>query len=446
MMDMVLAFPTKDMPNKHNRVKRSFISSFFWKGSTEPPVAGTNINESIENSQTIYAVPKPANSNIPPSFVPVLPVQYFVSPNGQHFIAVKPVSISGPNWLTDNLIENPKSQTPSGNQLNLTPTELSELNQLARMVGVNDVNDLPPLEDVMILLGTTSKSETIKAIRDYASTPGGLELIKDYVASYQPVKRMDIGGAGQFSNAINSEDPSQGKSMSSQTYSPEGYLQINTEQFTDQSNSTTPAPSPGFFAGLRSFFSFGSSTGTNKETEKASEPIVPSGTMNIPAIGANYIPHFIIPMQPLVGHEHYYNYVQPDFQGYQMTPAIQDMNPFVLKPYSPQYVSSTASPSKPLDTQRNEAHINFEDTHKQDVQDKSSIVEQRPIRVSPSAESTGKIHKSRLDEADLLIVVPPSIMERSDTASIKSTTTTIVPESTTVVALGESTTPIIKDN
>ncbi|XP_055537950.1 uncharacterized protein LOC129725780 isoform X3 [Wyeomyia smithii] len=195
LMSTSLALPTDNTQQKLNRVKRSFLSSYFWK-STEPSVPAVENIQSIENSQTIFAVPRSVNSNVPPSFVPVIPLQHFVSAAGQHFIAVKPVNVAGPNWILDNLVEQPKPHNPlkkpSKTPLDLTPSEVTELNQLARVIGVRDLNDLPPLEEVMTLLGTTSKSETIKAIRDYASTPGGLELIKEYVDSYQPVKRMDL--------------------------------------------------------------------------------------------------------------------------------------------------------------------------------------------------------------------------------------------------------------
>lgn len=56
-----------------------------------------------------------------------------------------------------------------------------ELVSLARRLGIKDVSKLPPLDDAMILLGTTSQDDTIKAIQELAATDDGLNLIKQYL-------------------------------------------------------------------------------------------------------------------------------------------------------------------------------------------------------------------------------------------------------------------------
>uniref|UniRef100_A0A182QDP4 Uncharacterized protein n=1 Tax=Anopheles farauti TaxID=69004 RepID=A0A182QDP4_9DIPT len=87
-------------------------------------------------------------------------------------------------------------------KLNLSPSEERELKRLAKLLGVTDFEHLPPLEDVQALLGTTTSAETIKAIKEYASTPDGLELIKDYVMSYQPAKRISLGKEPYGGNGV----------------------------------------------------------------------------------------------------------------------------------------------------------------------------------------------------------------------------------------------------
>uniref|UniRef100_A0A182M5Z7 Uncharacterized protein n=1 Tax=Anopheles culicifacies TaxID=139723 RepID=A0A182M5Z7_9DIPT len=87
-------------------------------------------------------------------------------------------------------------------KLNLTPAEERELKRLAKLLGVTDFEHLPPFEDVKALLGTSTSGETIKAIKEYASTPDGLELIKDYVMSYQPAKRISLGKEPYVGNEV----------------------------------------------------------------------------------------------------------------------------------------------------------------------------------------------------------------------------------------------------
>lgn len=59
----------------------------------------------------------------------------------------------------------------------LTP----ELIQMARELGVKDFSKTPSLQDVMNLLGTTSKETTIEAIKKLAATNTGGALIREYI-------------------------------------------------------------------------------------------------------------------------------------------------------------------------------------------------------------------------------------------------------------------------
>lgn len=72
----------------------------------------------------------------------------------------------------------------STTQLTSTPVEswLSpELVQMARQFGLKDFKNLPSLEQAMELLGTTTQEDTNAAIKEYASTEDGRNLIRQFV-------------------------------------------------------------------------------------------------------------------------------------------------------------------------------------------------------------------------------------------------------------------------
>lgn len=69
--------------------------------------------------------------------------------------------------------------TASGEKLQITP----ELIELGRKLGITDFSRLPPLDDAMALLGTTTQAETLKVIQEIAATEDGLNLIKQYLTS-----------------------------------------------------------------------------------------------------------------------------------------------------------------------------------------------------------------------------------------------------------------------
>lgn len=67
------------------------------------------------------------------------------------------------------------------NKLPLFQNYDTELVQLAQELGIYNVKNLPNIEEIQGLIGTSTKSETIEAIRDFAKTPGGIDLIKDFL-------------------------------------------------------------------------------------------------------------------------------------------------------------------------------------------------------------------------------------------------------------------------
>lgn len=58
----------------------------------------------------------------------------------------------------------------------LTP----ELIKMAREYGVTDFSKVPSLDEVMNLLGTTTKDETVEAVKEFAATENGRDLIRQY--------------------------------------------------------------------------------------------------------------------------------------------------------------------------------------------------------------------------------------------------------------------------
>lgn len=78
------------------------------------------------------------------------------------------------------------------------PQSEDDLGRLARELGIRHIRNLPKIEEVMGLLGTNSKDETIQAIREFAETPGGVDMIESFLTpesdegkdEYQPVNNV----------------------------------------------------------------------------------------------------------------------------------------------------------------------------------------------------------------------------------------------------------------
>ncbi|XP_035906630.1 uncharacterized protein LOC118509686 [Anopheles stephensi] len=148
------------------------------------PVAGDN-----NHLPTVIGWPEPT------AFAPLAPATEATVPSSQQTTTPKTSTSSAKkqNAPQPPPVDQSAAKSAYLLKLNLSPAEERELKRLAKLLGVTDFEHLPPFEDVMALLGTSTSSETIKAIKEYASTPDGLELIKDYVMSYQPAKRVSLG-------------------------------------------------------------------------------------------------------------------------------------------------------------------------------------------------------------------------------------------------------------
>lgn len=66
--------------------------------------------------------------------------------------------------------------------MNELPVVDEDLGRLAKDLGIKNLQNLPRIEDVMGLLGTKTKWETIEAIREFAKTPGGVGVIESFLA------------------------------------------------------------------------------------------------------------------------------------------------------------------------------------------------------------------------------------------------------------------------
>lgn len=392
----------------HRRHKRFLPNLFGSYSSTEPP-ATTVV--SVTPKPT-YFIPGPDDSNMSPTFIPAVPISYFTAANGQHFIVVRPVpSDNGPAY-SNNIPLVKKTKRPlkklvaASHFLGLSSTEMLELNQLAKIIGVKDMHDLPPLEEVMTLLGTTSKSETIKAVRDYASTPGGLELIKDYVLSYQPVKRMDTyqeknsveEGTNDWAIEYNDDE----YDLDPNTNTMDGNLQPSQEIA-----NSTPTPEPGFFEKLRSFLTFGYYT-------QAQEP--KSSDQDQTLLSAKLVPHFIIPVKPIMPVIDKTS-ITSNLQRYPLTPFIQDMNPFAMKPV-PIEPSSTIGTTSTAQTnmEHNETYIHTDGKSIRDIEDNVSLAKQPHMQISSPDEPSGLVNEI-LNSTDSP-KIDTAVMDESSTSEL----------------------------
>ncbi|XP_053663952.1 uncharacterized protein LOC128713114 [Anopheles marshallii] len=275
-------------------------------------------------------------------------------------------------------------------KLNLTPAEESELKRLAKLLGVTDFEHLPPFEDVKALLGTSTSGETIKAIKEYAATPDGLELIKDYVMSYQPAKRISLGKEPYVGNEV---------------------APVEASTATETAASSL---SSGFFAHLRrlkSLLTFGYFDANGDETpaESALEVATPEVASEAPFTPNEYpgfeirdvrgsasplpVAHYLIPVRTLPRHsspgELKYASALPFPYAVHypaVVPQLHDSNPFtVLK-------EPASLPSVP-----DVSHLVASDPSIANEPSPSDVI--LPKRIAPPTLATGEVHS--FERADI---------------------------------------------
>jgi hypothetical protein len=116
----------------------------------------------------------------------------------------------------------------------------------------------------MMLLGTTSKDETIQMIKEYASTSSGLQLIKDYLSMYIPEPSSDRSDNDINETTYFDEDEKYEMNGSSDQNASEieedkdNKIPVSTT--TEAPIKVTPAQEGGFLNRLKSMFSFDSTS------------------------------------------------------------------------------------------------------------------------------------------------------------------------------------------
>ncbi|XP_040158129.1 uncharacterized protein LOC120897360 [Anopheles arabiensis] len=306
-------------------------------------------------------------------------------------------------------------------KLNLSPADERELKRLAKLLGVTDFEHLPPFEDVKALLGTSTSAETIKAIKEYASTPDGLELIKDYVMSYQPAKRISLG-----------KEPYEGNEVA-----PEA---SDSAKPTDGAGSSLGS---GFLAQLRrlkSLLTFGYFDSNNETPAEAPvEDVTPEVLSEAPFTPNEYpgfevrdvrgsaapvpVAHYLIPVRTLPRHssptELKYASALPFPYAVHypsVVPQLQDSNPFAMRTEveSFQYVPEATNPQL-LVSQPSAASVT--------VPTDASL----PKRVAPPTLATGEVHSfERADIEQPVRTTTPAEGQQQPEQTLNTVTNTVV--------------------
>lgn len=157
------------------------------------------------------------------------------------------------------------------------PHSEDDLGRLARELGIRHIRNLPKIEEVMGLLGTNTKDETIRAIREFAATPGGVDMIESFLApeseeekdEYRPVNNVKQETVSVPVNSIIPHETvgtlpnqlrmgvHQPKAMSPQQSEEQKYDQTLDRFSTDlELAQKVPHESPGFFGRLGYYANF----------------------------------------------------------------------------------------------------------------------------------------------------------------------------------------------
>lgn len=107
--------------------------------------------------------------------------------NGVHLQPLPVSLVRDPNGVaigSVNNIQSVENELPT--QVTSTPVETwlsPELVQMARNFGITDFKNLPSLQQAMDLLGTANREDTNEAIKEYAATEDGRNLIRQFVSN-----------------------------------------------------------------------------------------------------------------------------------------------------------------------------------------------------------------------------------------------------------------------
>lgn len=149
-------------------------------------VDGQTVNQEIEPvpvvDQEVDAQFSPESQpQFPPQFPPQFASQFPSQQLPQQLPQQPPASSSSDTWLSPELI------------------------QMARLFGVTDFSNLPSLQEAMDVLGTTTREETIEAIKEFAATESGRTLIRQFVEGGSS-QDNEVSGSENQEVTANAED------------------------------------------------------------------------------------------------------------------------------------------------------------------------------------------------------------------------------------------------
>lgn len=273
----------------------------------------SNINTNLQHGSKIVMkptvkhnpsiIPKAKEQPLPDihrnqRFVPLKPVQSVTNPfNAQQQLPIKKSFDTASATLTDS----PHLSIKSAAIEDFYFTQ--EFQDLLKEFNIRvDFKKLPPICDVMIVLGTETAEETINAINEVAKSPEGMELIKSYLDHMSDKESDDEFynyeedvGAGEIkvseSNSIQTQDASHSQQ---QQFPHNSYI-------LKQPNAPTRATTVGTLTGQRSWwrptswFSSSQSTGVEslQNDVEIFKKIVPAP--GSPVQNFNYVRNFFTP-------------------------------------------------------------------------------------------------------------------------------------------------------
>lgn len=134
--------------------------------------------------------------------------------NGIHLQPI-PVSLV-PSDQIQQIVESPGFTQVSDEQLqnHLLPQQPTsdrtgypdDIVRLAKQFGVTDLSKFPSIEEAMNLLGTTTREETIEAIKEFASTEDGRALIRQFISGNSDDSDNEVAASQTQENVEESEE------------------------------------------------------------------------------------------------------------------------------------------------------------------------------------------------------------------------------------------------
>lgn len=149
-------YPIWRVHNYHGLHLQPLPISLTQGGSRIQAVNGQTVNQELEPVPVVgQELSSQFPSQFPQQFQQQFPQQF--QPQSPQSPQSAPASTASGTWLSPELIK------------------------MARLFGVTDFSNLPSLQEAMDVLGTTTREETIEAIKEFAATESGRALIRQFV-------------------------------------------------------------------------------------------------------------------------------------------------------------------------------------------------------------------------------------------------------------------------